>query len=154
MRILPTLIVLLATTSCAFAPTVTQTPLSGNPVVQPAASETIPATQASGLQDTSIPQIAAPENTPAPLTASSGALWVKVLSPEDGATVTTQAVTITGQAPAETVITINDIIVVVPQSQTFAVDIPLQEGSNLIEILASDLNENEVYIPLTIAYEP
>ena len=92
-----------------------------------------------------------------PPIVSSGSnepLWVKILSPEDGATVTTQAVKVIGQAPTETVITINDEIILVQQDQSFEVEILLQEGSNLIDIVASDLSGNEIYIPLTVFYTP
>jgi hypothetical protein len=51
-------------------------------------------------------------------------------------------------------VTVNDEILVVSSNQTFEIEVKLEAGPNLIEILASDLNGNEVYIPLSIDYEP
>ena len=92
--------------------------------------------------------------TQPPAEAASGALWLRVLSPEDGETVNTPTIKIKGQAPAETVVTLNDQFLVVSADQSFEVEFNLEEGPNLIEIVASDLNGNEVFIPLTIEYEP
>jgi Glucodextranase, domain B len=148
------LLVFLLATACAPAPLVTEDQVARNTETQPAAPVELPAAQTSALQNTSSPQHTLPETTPVAPPGTSAALWVKILTPEDGATVTTQAVKITGQAPPETVITINDEILVVPQDQSFEVEVLLQEGPNLIDIVASDLSGNELYIPLTVFYEP
>lgn len=117
-------------TACAFAPSATNEPAATNPIVQP----TSPPAQGPN--------------------ASSGSLWMKVLSPQNGATVTTPTIKVIGQAPAETVVTVNDEIILVTQDQTFEQEITLQKGSNLIEVLASDESGNEVYVPITVVYKP
>jgi len=151
-KFLPVLFILLA----ACAPTVT--PQASNPQPNPA-SPTIPPTQptatpfpeqASATQP-SAGETAAPQT---PAEASSGALWLRILSPEDGETVNMPTIKIKGQAPAETVVTLNDQFLVVSADQSFEVEFNLEAGPNLIEIVASDLNGNEVFIPLTIEYEP
>jgi hypothetical protein len=88
-----------------------------------------------------------------PLENANGALWVRVISHQDGDTVNTPVITLKGQAPADAVVTVNDEIILVSQDQTFETQVKLDEGPNLIEIVASDVNGNEVYLPFTIEYE-
>jgi hypothetical protein len=59
-----------------------------------------------------------------------------------------------GVAPRETVISINDDIVIVGRDEKFSKWVTLELGSNLIEIVASDLDGNVTEIMLTIFYEP
>jgi len=59
-----------------------------------------------------------------------------------------------GVAPQETVISINDDIVIVGRDEKFSKWVTLELGSNLIEIVASDLDGNVTEIMLTIFYEP
>ncbi len=148
------LFVLLLATACALTPPATEERAVTIAVTQPAAPVQLQATQTSAPVGTTTQQVTVLETTPVISSEDNTALWVKILSPEDGATVTTQKVKIIGQAPPETVITVDDEIIVVPQDQSFEVEIVLQEGSNLIEIVASDLSGNEIYIPLTVVYEP
>jgi len=148
------LLVLLLATACTFTPTATEERAATNAVTQPATLEKPRPTQTSAPENTLTRQDTATEMPPIVSSGSNEPLWVKILSPEDGATVTTQAVKVIGQAPTETVITINDEIILVQQDQSFEVEILLQEGSNLIDIVASDLSGNEIYIPLTVFYTP
>lgn len=85
---------------------------------------------------------------------SSGELWLIVLVPQDGDTVSSPTILVTGQAPAETVISINDQLAITSADQTFELEISLEAGMNLLEIVASDLNGYEIYLPLTVDYEP
>jgi hypothetical protein len=148
------LLVLLLATACALTPPTTEERTVNNIATQPATPEQPPATPTAAPVNTVTPQVALPETTPVIATQDNPALWVKILSPEDGATVTTQKLKVTGQAPPETVITINDEIILVPQDASFEVEIILEEGSNLIEVVASDLSGNEIYLPITVIYEP
>jgi len=118
---------------------------------------TAPAGQSASLPSTStIPSLPSNEGAAAqpPAESTAGTLWVRVLSHQDGDTVNTPTITLKGQAPAEAVVTINDNIILVSNDQSFETEVKLEDGSNLIEIVASDLNGNEVYLPLTIDYEP
>jgi uncharacterized protein YfaP (DUF2135 family) len=88
------------------------------------------------------------------ITQTSGSLTVKLLEPQDGATVSTNVVTVKGEAPPETVVTVNDDILVVEASGKFESDVALEEGPNVIEIVASDLEGNQVAFIVTVTYEP
>lgn len=60
--------------------------------------------------------------------------------------------TINGRADPDTVISIQDALVVVPEDRRFRVQITLVEGINLIEIIASDRDENQEVFYLTVDY--
>ena len=81
-------------------------------------------------------------------------LWLQILSPLDEAVVNTSQVDVTGSAPAGTVVTINDEILIVGSDQQFRTTVSLDDGPNLIEIVASDESGNEMSVLLTIRYEP
>lgn len=85
---------------------------------------------------------------------TSGALWLRVLSPPDEAVVNTPQVDIVGSAPAGAVLSVNDDILLVGDDQHFKTTISLDEGPNLIEIIASDDNGSETSIILAVTYEP
>jgi hypothetical protein len=63
-------------------------------------------------------------------------------------------VTVEGDAPPETVVTVTDDILVVGADGKFESDVALEEGPNVIEIVASDLEGNEVTFIVTVTYEP
>jgi hypothetical protein len=78
----------------------------------------------------------------------------RILSPEDEAVVNVPEVEVIGEAEPETVITLNDEIVVVDESGTFSVTLLLDEGPNEIEVVASDLEGREISLELEVTYDP
>ncbi len=148
-KLYPIVFVLLVTSACLIAPLPSNTgenpstlPAQTNSVTftdQPAATQSSSGSSSGGLPFVEYTQ---------------GSLWVRLFSPQDGDTVDTPTIKVKGQAPAETVITINDKILVVSADLSFETEVNLEEGPNLIEIVASDLNDNEVDIQLTVNYEP
>lgn len=142
------LIPILMVTACSPTPTVV--PLSSTfPVDNP---PVIPATAA--------PQEALPTAMNQPPSAipdtplASQTLWLQILSPVDEAVVNTPQVEVTGSAPTSAVVSINDEILIVGDDEQFQTTVSLDEGPNLIEIIASDENGNEMPVLLTIMYEP
>ena len=117
----------------------------------------IPATQ-------SVIATALPTNGAAPVVEASptiestqiatGNIQLQVTSPQDGDTLTTSQVDVIGLAPAGSVVSVNDDILVVGEDQQFQATISLDEGPNLIEVVASDDNGNETSVILTVTYEP
>jgi hypothetical protein len=138
------LILILTITACSPTPTVV--PLSTTfPAVIPATV----APQASIPTATIQPPVAI-TNTP----ATSGTLRLQILSPQDEAVLNTPQVEVIGSAPAGAVVSIDDEILVVGVDQQFQTTVSLDEGPNLIEIIASDENGNEMSVLLTVTYEP
>jgi len=153
MRNLCILFVLLLA-ACAPAPV--QTPIE-TAYTPAAASTPTPAPLAETPIPTPLPLPTATVETasaPASVEYAAGALWVRLFSPTDETVVNAPQVTVSGQAPPDTIISINDEILIVPSEQFFSVDIPLDEGANVLEFIASDINGNEVTFVLTVIYEP
>jgi hypothetical protein len=82
---------------------------------------------------------------------SEGTLTVKIFSASN-VEVTEPTYIISGTAPDGTVISANDQIALVDQTQTFSLKIKLDEGPNLIQIVASDLSGDEVSFMITVTY--
>jgi len=95
-----------------------------------------------------------PTATAASAPATSESLWLQVLSPLDNAVVNSSQVDVTGSAPAGAVISVNDEILIAGADQQFITTVTLDEGPNLIEVIASDENGNEMSVLLTVTYEP
>jgi hypothetical protein len=155
-----TLLVVLLLAISACTPTSAALPITTDSAVQPAASPTQgqltspqkiagpTATAQAVIINTVMPPVSLPEGT------LSGPLSIVIESPADNETVTQTPLEIRGQAEPNTVITFNDTIIVVGDDGRFSVKIDLEDGINIIEIIASDLDENEVAYYLTVEYEP
>jgi hypothetical protein len=83
-----------------------------------------------------------------------GSLSIQLFSPQDEAVFNVAQINVSGKAPVGTVISINDQIIVVSESGDFSVPVLLEEGPNVIELVASDLDGNELDIVLAVVYEP
>jgi len=79
---------------------------------------------------------------------------VRILTPEEGAVVNVPSVEVRGEASPGTVITFDDEILVVDESGEFAVTLPVEEGPNAIQVVASDAEGNEVSLELVVTYDP
>lgn len=139
---LPLLVLTLAALGCAL-PSVTS-PASGPTPggAQPLPGDSVPAGET--------PAMLLPASGP----TGTGTLGLRIISPVDGAIVNTSIVEIVGEAPAGSVISIGDDILIVGAEGVFKHIVTLEEGPNLIEILASDASGNESYVLLAVFYEP
>ena len=79
---------------------------------------------------------------------------VVILSPSDDAVVNAPQVEIIGQTTPEVVLTFNDEIVVAGPDGAFTVTVPLDEGPNLVQMVASDAEGDETTFEMTVTYEP
>lgn len=86
--------------------------------------------------------------------AVSGNLTLQVLSPQDGDTVNTKEIQVRGMTSAEAVVSVNDNILIAGADGTFETSVALEEGPNLIEVIASNEAGNEVTVELAVTYEP
>lgn len=126
-------------------PTILASPTEASTILSTSASPT--ESSASLPTATSLPEVSA-SPTPSALPGFS------ILSPEDEAVVNVPEVEVVGEAEPETVITLNDEIVVVDESGMFSVTLLLEEGPNEIEVVASDLEGHEVSLILEVTYDP
>jgi hypothetical protein len=141
-------LIAVALISVACSPTPTAAPLANPTLPNIPITNTAPAAP----QDVATPtMLIQPTPTNAPETAG---LWLQVLAPLDEAVVNTPQVDVTGSAPAGAVVSIDDEILIVGSDQQFKTTVMLDEGPNLIEVIASDESGNELSVLLTVTYEP
>ncbi len=84
----------------------------------------------------------------------SGSVGLQISGPADGAIVTTPQVTVAGSAAPGDVVTVNDDIFLIGPDGQFLTNVPLVEGINVIEVIASDTLGNQQSAELTVTYEP
>lgn len=84
---------------------------------------------------------------------SSGPLTARIFSMSD-TTINSEQLVIQGQANEEVVVTVNDELFTSQKDMVFTLPVDLEEGPNLIEIVISDSEGNEVYFSITAVYEP
>ena len=130
--------------ACSPTPTVIPS-VATLPPGSPTAVPTIPQPEEI-LPTNEIPQTATSE--------PSGALWLQVLSPQDETVVDVPQVDVLGTAPIGAVVSIDDEVLVVGDDGQFKATIPLEEGPNLIEVVASNDQGDETSLLLTVTYEP
>ena len=101
------------------------------------------------------------ETTPSPSPSPSPtptALSLEITQPEDGAEVSTSPINVTGKTIPGAVVSasIDDTVEIadVDQNGNFSVTVVLEEGPNLIELIASDQQGNEKSSSVTIFYVP
>lgn len=85
---------------------------------------------------------------------TTGGKILRLLYPQDGEVVNTPSIRLHGFAPPESVITINEEIFLVGPEGEFEIPLMLDEGPNVIEIVASDLLGNEESVVLVVTYQP
>jgi hypothetical protein len=129
---LPVLLLTLAALACSLPSASNPTPGGAQPLPGDSLAPTSPASGATG----------------------SGTLSLRIVSPLDGAVVNTSIVEIVGEAPAGSVISIGDDILIVSADGVFKHIVSLEEGPNVIEIIASDASGNQSFVLLGIFYEP
>lgn len=83
----------------------------------------------------------------------NGNLSVRLFTQEESI-VQQERFTLIGEAPIETIISVNDEIVVVGKEESFSIELGLEEGVNLIEVVASNLIGDQVAFQLIVTYEP
>ncbi len=81
-------------------------------------------------------------------------IWLRIITPIDQAVVNTPQIEVAGEAPAGAVISIDDQILIVGADSRFSAMVTLDEGPNLIEIVASDVMGNELTMEIVVIYEP
>jgi hypothetical protein len=84
----------------------------------------------------------------------SGSLWLEITAPQDETVVNSPQIVVEGIASLGAVISIEDEIILVDTDGKFQVTIFLEEGPNLIEILASDELDNQIFTTLIVIYQP
>jgi hypothetical protein len=95
-----------------------------------------------------------PTSLATPIQLASEEFNFIIISPADGEVVSQSPVEFKVWANAETVLTVNEEIYIIPAQQITSVQVPLEEGPNALEIVASDYAGNEIDLVLTVTYQP
>ena len=123
-------------------PTLTQPPSQTTQAPIPAASPKLTPTLAP--TPTLTP---APSPTPAPL-------FLKILEPDDESIVDANIITIWGRTLTDAVVTVNEELVDVDSNGEFSLEVTLDEGPNVFDIVALDEDDNEVTVQLIVSFLP
>lgn len=84
--------------------------------------------------------------------APTEALPLHLLWPQDGVNVEDGVVTVIGVTPPDAIVTVNGEVVSVNVFGVFRVVLPLEEGPNIIEVIASDLLGNTATAQRTVVW--
>ncbi len=120
------------------------------------------ATATPGLAATAIPAptaTASTRPTPAPeaTPAASPTLvpfFLEVAAPEDESTIAAPSVEVKGRTVPDAVVSVNGELATVEADGSFTLSLSLEEGPNVIEVVASDFQGNEAARVLTVIYVP
>jgi hypothetical protein len=77
-----------------------------------------------------------------------------VTSPQDESIVNTPNIVVVGTTSPGAVVSVNGGLANVDAAGAFQLSLALEEGPNIIEVVASDVNGNELYEILSVIYEP
>ncbi|GAI18785.1 unnamed protein product [marine sediment metagenome] len=92
-----------------------------------------------------------PEPTPAPTPVG---FFLKVTEPKDESTVTSSAIPVSGTTSPDAVVSVNSEMVEVDERGNFSTMVTLEEGPNIIEVIASDFEGNKEGSVLAVIYIP
>ncbi len=103
------------------------------------------------------PTVAAPTGTPTGTiaTASIASLFLDIEKPESQESVVSTAdITVVGRTRADAGVSVNDVFADVDQDGRFTVPLQLEEGPNIIQVVASVESGEEMAKVLTLIYSP
>ena len=120
-----------------------------NPAAQPTPSSSVD----NNLQSTAVPGSTNGDEIPSSVEYTNGSLWLRLFTPKDGDIVNQKVINVSGQAPVETVISLNEDIILVGNEGSFSIPVTLDEGPNVIELVASNVDGDIIELVLTIVYE-
>jgi len=94
--------------------------------------------------------------TPVPtLVATEGDLFLQLISPPETEVFTdTGTLAVVGRTRVDAVVTINDTVVEPDIDGEFSLDVPLEEGPNIIEVVASVASGEQMDLVLVAIYLP
>ena len=117
----------------------------------PAPETASPSPPPATMTSSPSPALSAPTATP--IEVANGPIVLRIFSPADGDVMDSAEIFVVGDVSIEAVLTINEEIYLLSAGQ-FTLPVTLEEGPNALEIVASDFEGNEVYLILTMTYQP
>ena len=96
------------------------------------------------------PPTLAVADTPTPSTSFT----VTLETPHDGETVNFTPLLVIGQTEANAIVSVNDTVGLANADGRFSLSVPLEEGPNVLEVIASNKSGEQAYVILTVLYQP
>jgi hypothetical protein len=96
------------------------------------------------------PPTLALSNTPTP----AAVFPLTIETPQDSATVQASPLRVTGVTAPNAIVSVNDVVGVANAEGRFDLQVPLQAGPNVLEIIASQANGQQVFKIVTVMYQP
>ena len=96
-------------------------------------------------------------HAPAPAAAASTGVQpvtLQVLLPQDGSLIEIEQCQVIGTTSPGAVVTVNDEILIAGSDGAWQTSVALDEGVNLIEVVASNSSGSEAFVELTVTYQP
>ncbi len=126
------------------------------PTVQSVTSPNLPTTTpiASKTATVAKPTATRTRSSSAAVDPSLPALTLKVTSPSDESVVNVRSTIVTGETIPGAVVSVNGELADVDAGGKFRLNVPLEEGPNVLEIVASDDTGSERATILRLIYEP
>ncbi len=90
--------------------------------------------------------------SPSP-SATAAAMFLDISQPEDNSFVTTNTVQVRGRTLTGAVVSVQGNVVDVDSNGNFSATVALDEGPNVIEVIASDEAGNEVQNSIVVTFE-
>ncbi|HTP08078.1 MAG TPA: hypothetical protein VMP08_07505 [Anaerolineae bacterium] len=97
-----------------------------------------------------VPPTLALPNTPTP----SASFQIALDAPHDGESVNTSPLRVTGRTAPNAIVSVNDVVGVATGEGRFDLQVPLQAGPNVLEIIASEPNGQQTFVIVTVMYQP
>lgn len=128
---------------------------TATPIQNDNAVSTVPAPSATPLPPPTFvfpqtPPTLAVETTPTP--ASDFPLMIE--SPLDGQTLRFSPALVSGTTQADAIVSVNDAVGFADAQGRFNIFIDVEEGPNVLEVLASNAAGEQVFVILTVLYDP
>lgn len=130
------------------AATVTRMAPAVTAATSPTRAPVTPTVQAPGKPTSPVVAVTPTRASTAP------SLILKVLEPADESVVTGSTVLVRGLTTAGAVVSVNALLADVDAAGAFSALITLEEGANLIEVVASDDAGNELTQEILVVFEP
>jgi hypothetical protein len=95
-----------------------------------------------------------PTLAPQPTPTASANFTLSVETPRDGETLRYSPALVIGQTQPNALVSVNDTVGFANAEGRFSLSAPLREGPNILEVLASNAAGEQVFVIITVLYQP
>jgi len=89
-----------------------------------------------------------------PTPTAQSSFTIAVEAPRDGETLRVSPTIVIGQTQPNALVSVNDTVGFADAAGRFSLSVPLAEGPNILEVLASNTAGEQVFVIVTVLYQP